>query len=179
MVRPVAVLAAAAGLLSLLAGCAFNFMGEQRASWREAAETACMTGHAFASSPFIVPAKEVDGRGSCGITYPLRVSAFAEGSVAVGPSAMLGCPVVDAIESWLRDSVQPAAIAWYGTPVVAIRQISDYSCRSRNNVHGARLSEHAFGNALDIAGFVFEDGREVMVRTGWRGNALDRGVRHE
>jgi hypothetical protein len=179
MFRRVAYLAAAAGVLSLLAGCAFNFMGEQRASWREQAEAVCMTGHAFASSPFIVPAKEVDGRGSCGITYPLRVSAFSEGSVAVGPNATLGCPLVDAVERWLRESVQPAAIAWYGAPVVAIRQISDYSCRSRNSIHGARLSEHAFGNALDVAGFVFEDGSEVTVKAGWRGSARDRGFLRE
>ena len=138
-----------------------------------------MTGHEFASSPFIVPAKEVDGRGSCGITYPLRVSAFSAGSVAVGPNATLGCPLVDAVESWLRESVQPAAIAWYGAPVVAIRQISDYSCRSRNNIHGARLSEHAFGNALDVAGFVFEDGREVTVKAGWHGSAQERGFLRE
>ena len=179
MVRRVAYLAAALGAALLLAGCAFNFMGGERASWRQAAEDACMTGHEFASSPFIVPAKEIDGRGSCGIAYPLRVSAFAEGAVAIGPSATLGCPLVDAVEGWLRDSVQPAAIAWYGVPVVAIRQISDYSCRSRNNIHGARLSEHAFGNALDVAGFVFEDGREVTVRAGWRGSAQERGFLRE
>ena len=179
MVRRVASLAAAAGVLFLLTGCALNFLGEQRASWREEAEAACMTGHEFASSPFIVAAKEVDGRGSCGISYPLRVAAFSQGSVAVGPNATLGCPLVDAVESWLRESVQPAAIAWYGAPVVAIRQISDYNCRSRNNIHGARLSEHAFGNALDVASFVFEDGREVTVKSGWRGNAQARGFLRE
>src|SRR5262245_45970707 len=168
MVRRVAYLAAVAGLVSSLTGCALTFF-EPRASWREQAEAACMTGHEFASSPFIVPAREIDGRGACGVSYPLRVSAFASGSVTVGPSATLACPLVDAVESWFRDAVQPPAIAWYGAPVVAIRQISDYSCRSRNNIHGARLSEHSFGNALDIAAFVFADGREVTVRTGWRG----------
>jgi len=152
---------------------------ERRASWREGAEAACMTGHRFASSPFIVAAKEVDGRGSCGITYPLRVAAFSAGSVTVGPKAVLGCPLVDAVESWFEESVQPAAIAWYGAPVVAIRQISDYSCRSRNNIHGARLSEHSFGNALDIASFVFEDGREVIVKAGWHGSDQARGFLRE
>ena len=36
-----------------------------------------------------------------------------------------------------------------------------YSCRTRNHRVGAKLSEHAFGNALDVMGFRLEDGREV------------------
>jgi hypothetical protein len=179
MFRCTLYLATAAVFASLLAGCAFNFMGEQRASWRNEAEAACMTRHDFASSPYIVAAKEVDGRGACGIAHPLQVAAFAEGAVAVGPSAMLGCPLVDAVESWLRDAVEPAAVAWYGEPVVGLRQISDYSCRSRNNIHGESLSEHAFGNALDIAAFILRDGREVTVKSGWRGGPRERGFLRE
>jgi hypothetical protein len=179
MVRRVAYLTAASGLALLLAGCAFNFLGEQRAAWRAGAERACMTRQEFASSAFIREAKQIDGRGSCGIAYPLRVSAFAEGSVAVGPSATLGCPITEGVEGWLRDSIQPAAIAWFGVPVVELRQISDYSCRSRNNIRGASLSEHAFGNALDVAGFVLEDGRIIMVRTGWRGSPREQGFLRE
>ena len=44
-----------------------------------------------------------------------------------------------------------------------------YSCRSRNSQRGARLSEHAFGNAVDVMAFRFADGREVSVVRGWRG----------
>ncbi len=181
MVRRVAYLAAASGLALSLAGCALKIVGgfERRPSWREAAEQACMVGHQFASSPYITPVKQIDGKGICGLEYPLKVSAFAGGSVAVGPNATLGCPITDAVEAWLRDAIQPAAIAWYGMPVVALKQISDYSCRTRNNIHGAKLSEHAFGNALDVAGFVFEDGRVLLVRTGWRGTAQEQGFLRE
>jgi hypothetical protein len=182
MVRRVAYLAAVCGLVLGLAGCASSLIGgfaEQRPSWRQAAEEACMVGHQFASSPYIVPAKEIDGRGTCGLEYPLKVSAFESGAVAVGPDATLGCPITDAVEGWLQDSIQPAAIAWFGEPVVALKQISDYSCRTRNNVHGAKLSEHAFGNALDVAGFVFASGRVVTVRKGWRGDADEQGFLRE
>jgi hypothetical protein len=179
MVRRVAYLTAVAGVASVLAGCAMNFIGgtDGRASWREGAEQACMARHQ--DSPFIVKASVVDGRGACGISYPLKVSAFAEGSVTLGPDATLGCPITEAVDGWLREAVQPAAIAWFGLPVISIKQISDYSCRSRNNVHGAKLSEHAFGNALDVAGFELEDGRTILIKTGWRGSDTEQGFLRE
>ena len=64
--------------------------------------------------------------------------------------------------------VQPAAALYFGSAVVEVRSGS-YSCRSRNSRRGARLSEHSFGNALDVMAFRFADGREVSVVKGWRG----------
>ena len=103
-------------------------------------------------SPFVVAAKEIDGRGACGITHPLQISAFAAGYIAVTPTAEVGCPIADAVDRWLRESVEPAAMAWFGQSVTGIKQIDDYTCRTRNSVHGAKMSEHAYGNALDVAG---------------------------
>ena len=40
---------------------------------------------------------------------------------------------------------------WFRQPVVEIKQISAYSCRGMNGQPEAHISEHAFGNALDIA----------------------------
>ena len=79
--------------------------------------------------------------------------------------------MTEALETWMRNSVQPAALAWFGVPVVEIKQISAYSCRTRNNQRGAEISEHAFGNALDVAGFKLADGREIIVKTDWRGGS--------
>ena len=36
-------------------------------------------------------------------------------------------------------------------------------CRTRNNVRGAKISGHGRGKAVDIAGFVFSDGKEWTV----------------
>src|SRR5262249_30766351 len=35
------------------------------------------------------------------------------GPVAVKPTATLACPIVSALERWLADSVQPAALRWF------------------------------------------------------------------
>jgi hypothetical protein len=39
----------------------------------------------------------------------------------------------------------------------------------------AHISEHAFGNALDIAAFTLADGRRISVKDGWRGLPEEQG----
>jgi len=99
----------------------------------------------------------------------------AIGAVAVQPAATLACPIVSALDKWFADAVQPAAVKWFGSPVAEIRQISAYSCRGMNGQRGARISEHAFGNALDIASFTLADGRKISVKDGWRGLPEEQG----
>ena len=91
------------------------------------------------------------------------------------PAATLACPIVSALDRWLADSVQPAAMRWFGVRVVEIKQISAYSCRGMNGNPHAHISEHAFGNALDIAAFTLADGRRVTVKGGWRGVPEEQG----
>jgi hypothetical protein len=102
-------------------------------------------------------------------------SVAAFGPVAVKPAATLACPIVSALDRWLADSVQPAATRWFGARVVEIKQISAYSCRGMNGNSYAHISEHAFGNALDIAGFTLADGRHVSVKDGWKGLPEEQG----
>jgi len=102
-------------------------------------------------------------------------SVAAVGPVAVKPVATLACPIVSVLDRWLADSVQPAAMRWFGQRVVEIRQISAYSCRGMNGNPNAHISEHAFGNALDIAAFTLADGRRISVRDGWKGLPEEQG----
>jgi hypothetical protein len=93
----------------------------------------------------------------------------AVGAVSVKPAATLACPIVSMLDRWFAESVQPAAQRWFGMRVVEIKQISAYSCRGMNGNPHAHISEHAFGNALDIAAFTLADGRTITVKGGWRG----------
>jgi len=95
--------------------------------------------------------------------------------VAVNPPATLACPLVSELERWIAQTVQPAALRWFGSPVAEIKQISAYSCRGMNGNRYARISEHAFGNALDIASFTLADGRKITVKNGWRGLPEEQG----
>src|SRR5262249_43418816 len=62
-----------------------------------------------------------------------------------------------------------------GQPVVEIKQISAYSCRGMNGNPRANISEHAFGNALDIAAFTLADGHRITVKDGWHGTPEEQG----
>jgi hypothetical protein len=99
----------------------------------------------------------------------------AIGAVAVSPAATLACPIVSALDQWIASAVQPAALHWFGQPVVEIKQISAYSCRGMNGNPRANISEHAFGNALDIAAFTLADGRKFTVKDGWHGAPEEQG----
>ena len=121
-----------------------------------------------------VPARDTRRAAPLGSTRTPRVAA-ATGTVAVTPNATLACPLVSALDQWIATSVQPSAMRWFRQPVVEIKQISAYSCRGMNGNPRARISEHAFGNALDIASFTLADGRRVTVRDGWRGAPEEQG----
>ena len=101
------------------------------------------------------------------------------GPVAVSPAATLACPLVSVLDQWIDVAVQPAAMKWFGQPVVEIKQISAYSCRGMNGDPNATISEHAFGNALDIAAFTFADGRKMTVQYGWHGTPEEQGFLHD
>jgi Extensin-like protein C-terminus len=106
-------------------------------------------------------------------------SIAAVGPVAVKPTATLACPIVSVLDHWLAESVQPAAMRWFGARVVEIKQISSYSCRGMNGNANAHISEHAFGNALDIAAFTLADGRRISVESGWKGVPEEQGFLHD
>jgi hypothetical protein len=152
----------------MLAGCGL-FVGEQRAPWRDEAERACLSSRLVQTTPYVEPAKGIDGPGACGMLQPFRISAFAGGTVSLSQKALLACPIVPVVDSWIADVVQPSAQAYFGQPVVSLRAGS-YSCRNVNNRQGGPLSEHAFGNALDVMAFQFADGRVVTVKGGWGGS---------
>ena len=97
----------------------------------------------------------------------------------VSPPATLACPLVSALDRWVSEGVQPAALRWFGAQVTEIKQISAYSCRSMVGAGTSHISEHAFGNALDIAGFTLADGRKITVKDGWRGSPEEQGFLHD
>jgi hypothetical protein len=100
--------------------------------------------------------------GQCAIPAPVEVSRLAEG-VAVKPPALLGCAEAERLARWVAEAVTPAADAAFHAKPTLIGQASAYVCRTRDHIAGARISEHAFGNALDIARIGFADRPPVEI----------------
>lgn len=158
--------AAVAALIVSLAGCS-NYERPRRPAWRTQAENACLAQGLVRASYHMQPAQEIDGPGICGLTRPFKVTAFHDGAVTLNSTATLDCPMIAALDTWLRTVVQPAARARFGEPIAEIRTMGAYACRPMNNQAGSRLSEHSFGNALDIGGFRLAEGREISIVRDW------------
>lgn len=94
----------------------------------------------------------------CGIDKPVRVTSVD--GVRLSTPAMIDCTTARALKTWVAKGVKPA----FGSQkVTGLRVAAHYACRSRNNVRGAKISEHGKGRAIDISGFVLASGVELTV----------------
>lgn len=109
-----------------------------------------------------------DQRFSGGCSALGAVQLINMGTPAMGLRAMT-CPLARQFARWVRESVQPAADQWLGSNVQRVETFGTYACRTVNSQPGARLSEHAFANAVDVSGFRLGNGRTVTVQEGWNG----------
>lgn len=79
------------------------------------------------------------------------------------------CPVAAALEMWRLHSLEPAAQEMFGTGLARIEHLGAFSCRRTYGREEGAWSEHATANAIDIAGFVLEDGTRISVLRDWQG----------
>ncbi|MXO73982.1 extensin [Altererythrobacter aerius] len=80
------------------------------------------------------------------------------------------CAVAAAFARWVESGVRPAAEETLGSPLDRIEHYGTYSCRRLYGRSSGAWSEHATGNAIDIAAFVTEDGQRVSVLRDWPGD---------
>ena len=83
------------------------------------------------------------------------------------------CAVHAGLAWWLDHRVQPAARELLGSKVVRIVQLGTANCRRVNGSESGRWSEHATGNAIDIAAFELADGRRISVLNDWSSDGPD------
>ena len=153
--------------LCSLSGCGF-FERAERPAWRTQAENACLARGQVKPSEFLTPKNAIDGPGICGLYHPFKVSGLNGGAVAVEQAVTMDCSMIPALEAWLNEVVQPIAQARFGQPVATLSAFGAYSCRTVDNIPGAQLSEHSFGNAIDVSGFKLADGRVISVVGDWK-----------
>jgi hypothetical protein len=112
-------------------------------------------------------------QGSCGTPAPIKLKAIGMPEVSLANPAIMNCAVAVAVGNWVERVLQPAATEILASPVVRLVGTGSYTCRNRNGASDGPISEHAFANAFDVAGFVLADGRTVNVLGGWGRVARD------
>jgi hypothetical protein len=104
--------------------------------------------------------------GQCGIEHPLLLKAIVvaeKRQIRLEPPVTLRCGLAGAIADWIIGDVAPL-VEKTGQPLAALSGVGAYECRGRNGIAGAKLSEHATGNALDIGGLKLADGHLIGVQ---------------
>lgn len=90
--------------------------------------------------------------GACGGGDIVTLTSLPNG-LSVSPPATMTCPVAEALSRWSLDSVSAEAVRHFGAAPTKVLIGTSYECRDQRN--GAKLSEHAFADAVDIMGFEF------------------------
>ena len=114
-------------------------------------------------------ALEPAGQGPCRREDRTRLIAFPY----AGNAPSTSCPVAAGMQLWLAREVQPAARDLLGSEVVRVQHFGAFSCRRIYGGDEGPWSQHATANAIDIAGFVLEDGRQVGLLADWDGDRAE------
>jgi hypothetical protein len=112
--------------------------------------------------------------GACNVTNGVRVAGLL---TPFSRPATLSCPMALRLDEFEINVVQMAAQRYFKRKVVEMRQVGSYSCRNIAGSH--RISMHASGEAIDIAGFVLDDGRVITVKNDWSGRGPANRFLHE
>lgn len=103
-----------------------------------------------------------EGPGQCGVDDAVSVSAI--GAVRLQPEALLTCQTALSFSQFLETTVTPQAREHLQSTPETVFVAASYVCRGRNNVAGARLSEHSFGRAVDVRAITLENGQSWRVQ---------------
>lgn len=102
-------------------------------------------------------------KNGCGLEHAVRP---LRSQVAYSGPFDLTCGMMAALY-WYEARLQALAELHLGTTIARIDHLGTYACRNVNSRETGRRSQHATGNAIDIAGFRLADGRRVTVLNDW------------
>ena len=100
----------------------------------------------------------------CGIADPVKVTAI-DGVTLSTPETM-DCQTAKALKTWVQSGLRKS-VGGYGGGPAQLKVAASYSCRSRNNQPGAKISEHGKGHAIDISAIVLKNGKSISVLEHW------------
>ncbi|SRR5579875_929161 len=110
--------------------------------------------------------------GPCPVYDPVRVSAD---DIAWNQPGLMTCDLALRLDRFTREVVEPAARRYLHATVTELRHFGSYSCRGQPN---GEWSQHARGDAIDIAGFTLDNGKTVTVERDWWGDGTESRFLH-
>ena len=95
---------------------------------------------------------------ACIIANPVKlISIRSQPEITFSGQPTLSCAFGLTLSAYTITSIIPASTK-LGSKLKTIHTGPGFHCRRRNNLPDGKLSEHSFGNAIDIAAFTLESG---------------------
>jgi hypothetical protein len=128
----------------------------------------CMT-ELGASGARFTPVPDTYAAPGCNKLGTVQLSALAGDGTYFGVSNIgpVQCATAKAFSDWARFGVDRAAREILGSRLARIDTMGSYACRSIAGTQ--RISAHARAEAIDVSGFVLEDGRRISLKQDWHG----------
>jgi hypothetical protein len=110
-------------------------------------------------------AREVSEAG-CQLSGAVKLTTVATpfGNVGIAGKPAMLCSFARQFSGWVREVGAPLTLAYTGQKLAQIEAGQAFACRARTDKPGEIPSEHAKGNAIDIASFVLADNRRIRVK---------------
>ena len=102
----------------------------------------------------------------CQISEAIKLATIATsfGDVVISGKPAMLCSFGRQFSVWVRDVAAPLTLAYTGRKLTQIEAGQSFACRARYDKPGSIPSEHAKGDAIDIASFVLADNRRMRVK---------------
>lgn len=103
--------------------------------------------------------------GKCHVENPvnLRSVTIKQNTIDLPEAPLLNCKFALQFSKWLSESGAPILSAQLNSPVERISTGPGFECRGRNGDGSAKVSEHGYGNAVDISTFRLRNGKTLNV----------------
>ena len=86
------------------------------------------------------------------------------GDVSLSGEPIMLCSFGRQFSGWVRDVAAPLTLGYTGRRLAQVETVSAFACRPRYLKMDQVPSEHAKGDAIDIASFVLADSRRILVK---------------
>jgi hypothetical protein len=99
---------------------------------------------------------------ACAVQDTVLVSSLPDG-LALSPVSIMTCSMAENLVRWAREVVAAEADRHLQSKPAKLLIGTSYQCRDQRS--GGKLSEHAFGNAVDVMGLEFDKRAPLVVGT--------------
>jgi hypothetical protein len=113
---------------------------------------------------FLIP-DPIEAVDNCSVLDPVQLKSIEtmNGPVDLPGQPIFNCRFARRFSSWVTDIAAPVTATLGQANLASLSTGPGYECRARNGDSTNKMSEHAFGNAVDIDGITLVNGKRIEI----------------